>query len=203
MEESGQRPGPEQGAELSELVTVRVAPAPVAGVPAPAPGAPFSTSAPPLPSPPKPALGQSAAGEATPIERQVADAVDDAAATLLDAEGAGGPFEPLFAKVPPPGTTQTQVFVHYTASAVGAPAIAMHLVRHLRAGGFAADAQPVDFTIRTNSVRYFFEADREQAETLRSILAGQIPDDAALSVMDFTSYEPKPQTGLIELWLRA
>ena len=211
----------EQRGELSDLVTVRVAPAPVAAVPEPAPAARVSTSALPLPPPPKPALRQADTGpalrqaetspalrqadtgEAAPPDRQLAGAVDDAAAALLEAEGTGGPFQPLFTKFPAPRATETRVFVHYSASAVGAPATAMHLVRHLKAEGFAVEARPVEFSIPTNSIRYFFAADRERAEALRSSLEGQIPGDAALTVMDFTSYEPRPRPGLIEIWLRA
>jgi hypothetical protein len=79
----------------------------------------------------------------------------------------------------------------------------MHVVRHLRAEGFTVEAQAVEFPIPTNSIRYFFDTDREQAEALRSSLEGQIPDGAALPVMDFTSYQPRPRPGLIEIWLRA
>ena len=198
------RTEPEQQGELSELVTVRVAPAPVAAVPESSPAAQVATSAPPLPPPPKPVLRQTATDEAASTDRQLAGAVDDAGGALLEAEGgAGGPFQPLFAKLPASPPAQTRVFVHYTASAVGAPAIAMHLVRHLKAEGFAVEARPVEFPIPTNSIRYFFHADRDQAEVLRSSLEGQIPDGAALSVMDFTSYEPRPRPGLIEIWLRA
>jgi hypothetical protein len=256
-------------AELSELVTVRVAPAPVTAVPESAPPARLTVNA-PLPPPPKPALRQLAAdeaapaatgeaapaatgetapaatgetapaatdetapaatgetapaatdetapaatgetapaatGEAAPADRQLAGVVEDAAAALLEAEGAegaGGPFQPLFTKLPAARPTATRVFVHYSASAVGAPATAMHLVRHLKAEGFTVEARPVEFSIPTNSIRYFFDADREQAEALRSRLEGQVPGGAALSVMDFTSYEPKPRPGLIEVWLRA
>jgi hypothetical protein len=197
------RAEPEKSTELNELVTVRVAPAPVAGMPERTPGALVSTGALPLPPPPKPVLRPSATDEAASTDGQLAGAVDDAAAALLEAEGAGGPFEPLFAKLPASLATQTRVFVHYSASAVGAPATAMHLVRELKAEGFAAEARAVEFPIPANSIRYFFDADREQAEALRSSLEDHIPGGAALSVMDFTSYEPRPRPGLLEVWLRA
>jgi hypothetical protein len=191
--QNARRAQPQQPAELSALATVRVAPAPVAAVS----GTRLSTSAPPLPPPPKPALPPSATGKAASTDRQL----DSAAAALPEAEAAGGPFEPLFAKLPASRPTQTPVLVHYTASGVGAPATAMHLVRHLKADGFAVEARPVEFAIPTNSIRYFFDADRKQAEALRSSLKGQIPDGAALSVLDFTAYEPRPRPGLVEIWL--
>jgi hypothetical protein len=174
-----------------------------------------------LPSPPKPAFRPSAASDATPSDaaptdaatsepapsdREVAAALEDAAAVLREAdegEGTGGPFQPLFTKLPTAQPTETRVFVHYSAGAVGAPATAMHLVRHLKARGFAAEARPVEFAIPRNSIRYFFDDDRAQAEALRDSLAGQVPGGAAPSVMDFTTYEPRPRPGLIEVWLRA
>jgi len=194
---------PERPAEPGELVTVRVAPAPVAAVPGPAPAAPVANSALPLPPPPKPVLRQSAPAEAAPTDRPLTAAVDDAAAAPLEAAGTGGPFQPLFAKLPASRSAQTRVFVHYSAGVVGAPATAMHLVRHLKAAGFAAEVRAIEFPIPTNSIRYFFDADRAQAEALRGSLEGQLPGDAALTVMDFTSYQPRPQPGLIEIWLRA
>jgi hypothetical protein len=194
---------PGEPTELSELVTERVAPARIAAVPEPPPAARVSTSAPPLPPPPKPALPPSAAADAPSPDGELAGVVEDAAAAVLETDGAGGPFEPLFAKLPGPLHVQTRVFVHYTANAVGAPATAMHLVRHLKAEGFAAEARAVESPIPSNSIRYFFESDREQAEALRSSLEGEIPDRAALSVRDFTSHEPRPRPGVIEIWLGA
>jgi hypothetical protein len=204
---STQPAAPERPAGLSELVTVRVAPAPVAAVPQQPPEARASTSAPPLPPPPKPALRQSPPVQPASTDRLLAGVVDDAAAAQLEAEdakaGAGGPFQPLFTKLPAMPPPDTRVFVHYSAGAVGAPATAMHLVRHLKAEGFTVEARPVEFAIPTSSVRYFFDADRKEAEALRAALQGQIPGGAAMPVMDFTSYEPKPRPGLIEIWLRA
>jgi hypothetical protein len=213
---------PERPAAPGELVTVRVAPAPVAAVPGPAPAAPASSSALPLPPPPKPVLRQSAPAKATPIDRQLevagtssapaeaasadrqlAAAGEDAAAAPLEATGTGGPFQPLFAKLPASRSAQTRVFVHYSAGVVGAPATAMHLVRHLKAAGFAVEVRAIEFPIPTNSIRYFFDNDRAQAEALRARLEGQLPGDAALELMDFTSYQPRPRPGLIEIWLRA
>jgi hypothetical protein len=207
----------EQATELSELTTVRVEPAPGVAVPEPAPAARPTVSALPLPPPPKPVFeppapafepsAPSPPAEATPSDRQLAGLIEDAAAVLLKAEedagGTGGPFEPLFTKLPSAQPPKTRVFVHYSSDAVGAPATARHLVRHLKAEGFAVEARAVEFSIPTNSIRYFFDADRAQAEALRSRLEGQVPGGADLSVMDFTSYEPRPRPGLIEVWLRA
>jgi hypothetical protein len=181
----------------------------------------------PLPPPPKPDLPQAATDQApsdrpqattdqAPSDSALRDAVDAAAPLLLaeapadpatgapsEAEGVGGPFEPLFAKLPASQATAGQVLVHYKANATGGPATAMHLVRELEAAGFSVEARPVPFPIADNSIRYFFPGDRDQAEALRASLEGQLPGDDALSVMDFSTLEPKPPEGHLEVWLRS
>jgi hypothetical protein len=185
------------------------------------------TKALPLPPPPKPDLPQAATDQApsdrpqattdqAPSDSALRDAVDAAAPLLLaeapadpatgapsEAEGVGGPFEPLFAKLPASQATAGQVLVHYKANATGGPATAMHLVRELEAAGFSVEARPVPFPIADNSIRYFFPGDRDQAEALRASLEGQLPGDDALSVMDFSTLEPKPPEGHLEVWLRS
>ena len=128
---------------------------------------------------------------------------DDAVSAPSEAEGTGGPFEPLFAKLPASRATASQVLVHYKANAAGGPATAMHLVRQLEAAGFSVEAQAVQFPIAGNSIRYFFPGDRARAEALRVSLERELPGGAALSVMDFSSFEPKPQEGHLEVWLRS
>ena len=86
---------------------------------------------------------------------------------------------------------------------MGAPATALHLVLLLKGAGFAAEARPVAFPIPTHSVRYFFDADRDEAEALSASLQGQIPGATTVPVMDFTHYEPRPRPGLLEVWFRA
>jgi hypothetical protein len=139
--------------------------------------------------------------------------VDHAGETLLrEAGGPGSPLEPLGEGADP--LAATRVFVHYTARAAGAPATAMHLVRHLKAEGFAAEAREVGQAIESDSIRYFFAADRDQAEALRSSLEGQVPGGGAPRVLDFTRFDPKawsstpatttgPTQRHIELWIRA
>ena len=117
-----------------------------------------------------------------------------------EAGGSGGPFEPV---VEAAGSqAAVRVFVHYAATA-GAPATAMHLVRHLKAQGFVVEAREVDFAIASASIRYFFAADRDAAEALSSSLEGQVPGGEAPPVVDFTHYEPKPHEGHLELWIGA
>jgi hypothetical protein len=167
----------------------------------PAPAVRVSTPALPLPPPPKPVLRQTAADR--PLrEGRVAGAAAAAATAPTENEEAGEAFQPLFAKLPASQTTANEVLVHYMATAAGAPATAMHLIRQLKAEGFPAEARPVQFPIAANSIRYFFASDRDQAEALRVNLANQMPGGAEVLVMDFTSYEPKPQQGHLEIWLR-
>jgi hypothetical protein len=212
---------------LDELVTVRVAPPPGDALAEPASVAPTSavppdsvvvpTRALPLPPPPKPDLPQAATEDQAPRDRQLGDAtadaaivpaladepVDHAASAPSEADGTRGPFEPLFAKLPASPAASGQVLVQYMADAAGGPAIAMHIVRQLKAAGFSVEARAVPFSIRANSIRYFFPGDRDQAEALRASLEGQVPGTGALAVMDFSSFEPKPQEGHLEVWLRS
>jgi hypothetical protein len=205
---------------------VRVAPPPGDTLAEPASVAPTRTAAPtsaaaplraiPLPPPPKPDLPQAATDQA-PRDDQRGDATADAAivpamakepvdqvvTAAPDGEGTGGPFEPLFAKMPASPASGGQVLVQYVADAAGGPATAMHVVRQLEAAGFSVEARGVPFSIRANSIRYFFPEDRDRAEALRASLEGQLPGDAAPSVMDFSSFEPKPQEGHLEVWLRS
>ena len=175
------------------------------------------TRALPLPPPPKPDLPQAATEDQAPRDRQLADATADAAiipaladepvepadSAASEGEGTGGPFEPLFAKRPALQAGGGQVLVQYVADAAGGPATAMHVVRQLKAAGFSVEARAVPFSIRANSIRYFFPGDRDQAEALRASLEGRVPGAGALAVMDFSSFEPKPKEGHLEVWLRS
>jgi hypothetical protein len=187
--EASQAPPP-----ITEIVRVEPAPVPPTATAADPPRT--ATDAALLP-PPGRAPRSSAAGEgpsATPI--------DQALETLLNENGgSGGPFEPV---VEAAGSRAAiRVFVHYAATAAGGPATAMHLVRHLKAQGFAVEAREVDFAIASASIRYFFAADRDAAEALSSSLEGQVPGGEAPPVVDFTHYEPKPQEGHLEIWIGA
>jgi hypothetical protein len=168
--------------------------------PAPAadhPPADLNATGAPLPPPPKPAPS-AVPREASPTT----EPADQAVETLL--REAGGPGAPLKAPIEGAGPlSAARVFVRYTAGAAAAPATAGHLVRHLKAAGFAAEAQEVDYPIESDSIRYFFAADRDQAEALRSSLEGQVPGGAAPPVVDFTRDDPKPEDGHLELWIGA
>lgn len=184
---------------ITETITVRRPPSP-----APAfelPPDPAATGALPLPPPPKPASQSTVSAEeggTTDRTDGVVDATVDALRDMLEAGGSGGPFEPEDALPPSP-----RVSVNYTTNDVGGPATAMHLVRYLKAAGFEVESRAVDVAVPASSVRYFFAADRDDAEALSSSLEGQVPGGAAPPVLDFTRYQPKPPKGHLEIWIRA
>ena len=60
--------------------------------------------------------------------------------------------------------SEPRVFVHYTASAAGARPPPCDLVRRLRAAGFAVEGRAVEFSIPEDSIRYFFDGDRDEAK---------------------------------------
>ncbi|HLT02771.1 MAG TPA: hypothetical protein VK001_11345, partial [Geminicoccaceae bacterium] len=126
------------------------------------------------------------------------DAVRDAAMALLEAEGTGGPFEPILVKT---SASEPRIFIHYTESAPGSPATAQHLVRQLSAAGFTVEGRPVAFPIPEHSIRYFFDSDRDHAQAVSTQLESQLPGGADVPVLDFTGYEPKPRQGHLEVWL--
>jgi hypothetical protein len=176
---------------ITEIVRVERAPVPPAATAEHPPKATGAALAPPRPAP-----RSSGAGEGP----SATDPIDQALETLLgEAGGSGGPFEPVIEEAG--ARPALRVSVHYAATTAGGPATAMHLVRHLKAQGFAVEAREVGFPIASDSIRYFFDADREAAEALSSSLAGQVPGGGAPPVVDFTHYEPKPQEGHLELWI--
>ena len=93
-----------------------------------------------------------------------------------------------------------RVFVHYTASAPGSPTAALQLVRRLRAAGFTVEGRAVEFPIPEDSIRYFFNGDRDEAEAVSAQLRGRVPG-GTVPIVDFTSHEPKPRQGHLEVWL--
>jgi hypothetical protein len=179
---------------IEEVVRVQRAPMPPAPAIESPPPEPV-TGALPLPPPPKPAPWSTAASE-DPATANGMDRLVDAAVSALVEEGGDPPADRATTSAAAP-----RVYVHFAASAAGGPAIAQHLVRRLKAEGFAAEARAVDFPIASPSIRYFFAADRDSAEALSATLEGQVPGGAAPPVVDFTHFEPKPQPGNLEIWV--
>jgi hypothetical protein len=138
---------------------------------------------------------EDATGAALAADATADDAVEDAAVAVPEADGAGGPFEPILTTISRP-----QVSVHYTESAAGSTATALNVVRQLRAAGFMVEGRAVAIPIPRDSVRYFFVGDRDEAEAVSARLQDQVTG-GAVPIVDFTSYQPKPRQGHLEVWL--
>jgi len=99
-----------------------------------------------------------------------------------------------------------RVFIHHTAGSEPDAAAARSLADHLNQAGFAvAGIRAVPFTIRTGSVRYYFDHDRDAARELAANSGASIrpPDGRSLSAQDFSYYEPKPTFGTVEVWIES
>jgi hypothetical protein len=190
----------ESAPQLSKLETVRVAPLAAPPNAEQAPETPANDM--PLPPPPKPVFRSSSSAQVPPSSDRIAgpidNAIEDAAVALLETGGEGGPFEPILVK---PASSGPRVLVLYAESAPGSPATALHLVRQLKAAGFAVEGQAVEFPISKPSIRYFFDSDRDEAEAVSAQLDGQIPGGAEVPILDLTHYQPKPREGHVEVWL--
>jgi hypothetical protein len=190
---------PDAPPPIAEVRRVEPAPLPPSATvePTPEPARSEGAAGVPLPPPPKPAPWSRVATESAAAND---DAVDDALDALLrETDGAGGPLELSDGEEALPAATR--VAVHYAAHAPGEQAEAMHLARLLEAKGIAVEAREVDSPIDLDGIRYFFPADRDDAEALSASLEGQVPGGAAPPVLDFTAHEPKPSPGYLELWI--
>jgi hypothetical protein len=140
---------------------------------------------------------EDATGAGLAADATADDAVEDAAVAVPEADGEGGPFDPILIKTT---ISKPQVFVHYTKSAAGSTATALNVVRQLRAAGFMVEGRAVAIPIPRDSVRYFFDGDRDEAEAVSARLQDQVTG-GAMPIVDFTSYQPKPRQGHLEVWL--
>jgi hypothetical protein len=62
------------------------------------------------------------------------------------------------------------------------------------------EGRAVAIPIPRDSVRYFFDGDRDEAEAVSARLQDQVTG-GAMPIVDFTSYQPKPRQGHLEVWL--
>lgn len=117
------------------------------------------------------------------------------------------PPAPEAPKPPPADVDGPRIYVHYTATAPGARDLARRLASYLAVEGFeVADLKAVSFPIEGGSIRYFFDADRREAEALSGGLSEFFEVDAGegpAAIRDFTDYAPKPRAGNLEVWLPA
>jgi len=86
----------------------------------------------------------------------------------------------------------------------GAGEDARRLARYLQMQGFrVVDVRGVSFPIPTSRIRYFFEEDLREAQTLggglSDFLGGRTGE--RVQIDDFTHFRPKPAPGNLEVWL--
>lgn len=102
---------------------------------------------------------------------------------------------------------RARVFIHYSRSREIDHDRAISLARTLRQKGFeVADIRPVDLTIRSGSVRYFFSDDRAGGDAVLEAFRAFYDQHDNLGTpprqaRNMTSYNPKPNNGTIEIWL--
>ena len=97
---------------------------------------------------------------------------------------------------------EIRVFIHHGTERDEDAVLAQRVAQHLRSQGFTvADIRPVDFSIGTPSVRYFFEDDRSASERLVEELGRQTTSPPPDHASDFTHFVPKPRPGNVEVWL--
>ena len=187
---------------------------PAAAPPAPAPapvepaeaGPPIDLTAqtippePPADVPPEPPVAVGAgqtAPQPAPSETVVPEAPVEAAPAP---EPEPVPAEPAGVAAAP------RVFVHYSSSQPGGAEAAVVVASSLREQGFTVvDIRAVPMPIETASVRYFYSADRANAEALHDAL-GTVMRPRGFSAGDLksmTDYADLPRRGTLEVWVPA
>jgi outer membrane biosynthesis protein TonB len=181
------------------------APAPVPVEPAEA-GPPVDLTAqtdpsePPVDVPPQPPVA-AGAGETVPLP-----APSEATVPEAPVEAAPVP-EPEPGLAEPAGVAATpRVFVHYSSSQSGGADAAAVVAQSLREQGFTVvDIRAVPMSIETASVRYFYSADRANAEALHDALGAVLRPRgfSAGDLKSMTDYADLPRRGTLEVWVPA
>ena len=141
----------------------------------------------PKPQPPR--------NSAQPVPRPTVPAIVEPYSLPPPAAGTA----PADSAIPPPAT---RVFIHHTAGSDPDAAAAQALTERLRGQGFEVIAiRPVPFTIRTGSVRYYFDQDRAAARQLAALADPLAGSGLPRPPLDFRHYEPKPSVGTVEVWI--
>jgi|GEM_PF-2187026 len=129
-----------------------------------------------------PALPQTQGGLVTPVSRPRAEPVQQEEVIFVSAEDA---------PVPAIGTPlRITVLVPADGDRNEAEVVASEIVG---LGHDLARVKQVDLSISTRNLRYFHDADREQAAELAASYGA--------TLRDFSWFRPKPVTGTVELWL--
>lgn len=94
--------------------------------------------------------------------------------------------------------------VHYSAFDPAAERAARRAAEALVALGVASpDLRPVRVRLSSTSVRYFHEADRDDAARVNGAIAGALLRSGfeRARLQDLTHYEPRPREGALEVWV--
>lgn len=104
--------------------------------------------------------------------------------------------KPEATKAAPMDLGMARVVVHFPPSAAGSAGTALEALR--TAGVSEATSLPARFSVANANVRYYHAEDREAAQAIAAIVggAGDVPE-----ARDFTNFRPKPNLGMIEVWL--
>lgn len=115
-------------------------------------------------------------------------------AVTAGAAPADGTTEPPAAPEAGPAVVGSAVVYIHAPVTVGGDAVARAADRVAEATGLAVSVrEPVTFKVSATNVRYFHEADRAAAADVAERLSARL--------RDFTSFEPAPDPGTIEVWL--
>lgn len=92
-----------------------------------------------------------------------------------------------------------RVYVHVPP---GADAAGLRAIAALgRAGYDNVVRVPVPFAVSRSNIRYYHASDRGDADTLQDALASALPGPRHPAARDFTSFDPQPRPGTLEVWI--
>jgi len=155
---------------------------------------PTSLSPPALPDGPTPPSAEALADE----DARVRQSFDD----FLTSTGrnAAAPLEPPRETPPqqPESRRNPRIVIHVPAGSMAAEALSARLVTNLRTRSGTIEARRVPDTPNRPSIRYFHPEDEPAARLAAAWMA-----DAGLNwtLRDFSSFQPRPSRGTIEVWL--
>lgn len=99
---------------------------------------------------------------------------------------------------PAPPSAEPRVVIHVPASSPEADALSAHLLTSLGARPGTVQTRRVPETPNRPSIRYFHPADEPAA---RQIAASMADTGLTWTLRDFSSFQPRPSRGTIEVWL--
>jgi hypothetical protein len=183
-----------------------VVPPPISALAAPSVAVPpASEPSPPIAEPPAPPVTEPAPQDSLgpPLEAPEPSGLAPALAPLPESEPRAAPAEPALQLEDPPTAPlpgEVRVFIHHSAGDAAAASRARALAQRLQERGTrTVIIRQVPFGVRGVSVRYFHDADR--APAARALEVTQQMFGGAAAPSDFTTFQPAPRPGTIEVWL--